>query len=104
MSAFYAPTDAAILLARARNRVRTRAAATVPVDYPALNVMVRRQRAALTRAIHSGNPDNVVAACANAVREWQQPGAMWPDDWSRWQRALDDALPFGQSVEIGELA
>jgi hypothetical protein len=74
------------------------------VDYTALNKLVRRQRAALTRAINSGDSEKVVLAVRDAIREWNQPGAMWPDDWSRWQCALDDALPFHQQVEIGNLA
>jgi hypothetical protein len=28
---------------------------------------------------------------------------MWPDDWTRWQRALDDALGYRSSVELGDL-
>lgn len=73
------------------------------VDYDALNKMVRRQRAALTRAVNSGDLDRLVHTVRAAVIEWNQPGAMWPDDWSRWQRALDDALPFNQQVDIRDL-
>jgi hypothetical protein len=25
------------------------------------------------------------------LREWERDGRVWPDDWSRWQRAADDA-------------
>jgi hypothetical protein len=28
---------------------------------------------------------------------------MWPDDWSRWQRALDDVLPLDQMVSLDDL-
>lgn len=96
-------TEADEILARARQAAQRRDAARVPVDYKALNVMVRRQRAALTRAINSKDPAKVVLACRNAVREWNSPGAMWPDDWSRWQRALDDTLPWNAPVSLEDL-
>jgi hypothetical protein len=47
------------------------------------------QKAALTRAINSGDPEKVVAACRSALRTWE--GKAWPDDWSRWNIALWDA-------------
>lgn len=101
------PSEAQEVLTRARQRSdrRTARAADEPrVDYQALNRMVRDQRAALTRAVKSDDPERVVLACRNAVREWDAPGCLWPDDWSRWQRALDDALPFGQQVSLTDLA
>ena len=87
------PTEAAELLARARRRSDLRDAAEPRVDYKALNQMVRRQRAALTRAMNSGDPEQVVLACRDALREWNTPGSTWPDDWASWQCALDDVLP-----------
>lgn len=90
-------------LARARWRQDFRAAAYFPTDYAALNKMVKRQRAALTRAKNSGNADKVVIACRDAVREWNQPGSMWPDDWGNWQRALDDVLSWNWSVDLRDL-
>jgi hypothetical protein len=74
------------------------------VDYQALNRMVRRQRAALTRTVNSGDPERVVIACRDAVRAWNQPGCLWPDDWALWQRALDDVLPVRQHVSLADLA
>jgi hypothetical protein len=96
--------DANDILAQARARADRRDAATPPVDYAKLNKMVRRQRAALTRAKNSGDLDKLVTTIRAAVNEWNEPGAMWPDDWSNWQRALDDALPFHQHVDIRDLA
>lgn len=57
-------------------------------------VMQRRssQKAALTRAINSNQPGQIVEAVRSARREWDAQG-YWPDDWTTWQRALDDALP-----------
>lgn len=97
-------SEANEILASAHARSNARAAATPRVDYQALNRMVRRQRAALTRAKNSGDPDKVVVACRNAVREWNAPGVMWPDDWPTWQVALDDALPWNQRVDLRDLA
>jgi hypothetical protein len=52
----------------------------------------RQQKAALTRAVNAKDPVKIKAAVTKAVREWNTwPGAAWPDDWSRWQRALDDS-------------
>jgi hypothetical protein len=96
--------EAAALMRRAEARGNARAARAVPVDYQALNAMVRRQRARLTRATRSGNPNAVVLACRDAVVEWNRPGSMWPDDWSRWQRALDDATGSLGAVRLEDLA
>lgn len=71
------------------------------VDYDKLNRMVRRQKAALTRA--KGNRDKVLAACKAAVAEWNQPGAMWPDCWSLWQQTLNDCYPVFQAPRLEEL-
>jgi hypothetical protein len=98
------PSEAQEVLTRARERSDLRAAATPRVDYQALNRMVRRQRAALTRVVNSGDPERVVIACRDTVREWNQPGCLWPDDWALWQRALDDVLPFHQHVSLADLA
>ena len=54
-----------------------------------MNVTYRKQKAALTRAINSGNPHKVVEVVADAVAEWD--GSAWPDDWHRWKVALRDA-------------
>lgn len=94
--------DAQQILAQARAKEAARAAATPRIDYDAAAAMVKRQRAALTRAKKKGR-DAVIVACRNAVREWNQPGMFWPDDWSAWQRALDDVLPWHDRIELGSL-
>ena len=96
-------TEAEQIIARALARADRRAQATPKVDYAALNRMVRRQRAALTRAVNSGDPERVIIACRDAVTEWNQPGAMWPDEWSRWQRALADVLPWNHRIALADL-
>lgn len=46
------------------------------------------QKAALTRAVKSGDAVKIERAVRKARAEW---GDAWPDDWSRWMRAADDA-------------
>lgn len=64
------------------------------IDYQAVQAKFRSQKAALTRAVNSEDPGKVRAACQKAVREWGAApfNGAWPDDWARWQRALDDAF------------
>jgi hypothetical protein len=99
--------EASEILAKARAREAARAAAERPrADYAAANKMFRSQKAALTRAINSGDRDKVLVACEKAVREWNADfpfAGMWPDDWSRWQRALDDVFPVFQAPELTDL-
>ncbi len=52
------------------------------------NKNVTRQRGALTRAKKRG-PGAVLDAAASAFESFDEHG--WPDDWSAWQRAADDA-------------
>jgi hypothetical protein len=62
---------------------------TMAIDYDRMKRVYPQQKAALTRAIKKGYPA-VLAACKAAVEEWNQIGA-WPDAWSMWNRALNDA-------------
>lgn len=56
------------------------------------------QKAALTKAVKTQDAAKIEAECRRAVAEWEsgQPPYThgWPDDWSRWQRALDDIRPW----------
>lgn len=61
------------------------------IDYARMQRTHRVHKARLTRALKSGDAGQVVKACQLAVREWDEIGA-WPDDWARWQRALDDTF------------
>ena len=72
------------------------------IDYSGMNRIYPKQKAALTRAVNSGDPEKVLAACRKAVREWDEIGA-WPDGWARWQRALDDSRGFADSIELRDL-
>lgn len=65
----------------------------MPIDYERAKKNGPRLRAALTRATKQPEDKRyaaVTAACKIAITEWEAWGA-WPDAWSRWQRALDDA-------------
>ena len=70
----------------------------MPINYALAQRQHRGQKMALTRAINSGLPEKVIAACRKAVREWNTWGA-WPDDWHRWNIALRDAV----GMELDEL-
>ena len=52
--------------------------------------ILRRHKAALTRAKNSGDPEKILAAAQAALDEFEVEG--WPDQWSLWQRAKDDAV------------
>ena len=54
----------------------------------------RRQKAALTRAVNSGDPKKIEATVVKTVGEWNDGHFAWPDTWSDWQRALDDSRPW----------
>jgi hypothetical protein len=66
----------------------------MPIDYERMQSNYRHQKSALTRALNC--PDigrrksAVITACTKAVRQWRECGGVWPDEWARWQRALDD--------------
>lgn len=77
------------------------------INYDAAAKKFTQQKAALTRAINSGNPQKVRAAVSKAVTAWCEDedfGGAWPDDCARWQRALDDAYPWPHpQTDIGDL-
>jgi hypothetical protein len=60
------------------------------IDYALMNKEGRRLKSALTRARNSGDALKVFDACDDAVKTWERVGA-WPDNWSLWQRTMDDA-------------
>ena len=99
-------TTASEILKQAQERGEQRLAAHKPIDYARMNALFPKQKAALTRALHltdeQGRKDAVVLTCQKTVREWNEVGA-WPDDWSRWQRALDDTLGLYHTVRLEDL-
>lgn len=56
-----------------------------------MNALVSKHKAALTRAKKKG-PQAVIKAVDDAMAEWDAKLPAWPDNWSLWQRAKDDAL------------
>lgn len=95
-------SEAEAILSRARAREAARDAARPRIDYARMNRIGPAQKAALTRAVKSGDRDRVVLACAKAVREWDEIGA-WTDDWSTWQRALGGVFPVFQEPNLEDL-
>ena len=89
--------------AQARDLARAREQARRSQGNGDLNARFRAQKAALTRAIKSGSSAKVVLTVQAAVKEWDRDFPAWPDDWSRWQRALDDVLPWNARVDINDL-
>jgi hypothetical protein len=67
----------------------------MPIDYERMKRSSPKLKAMLTRAQKIENPEDryiaVRKACKAAVTEWNAVGA-WVDNWSHWQRALDDAF------------
>jgi hypothetical protein len=90
------------IIEEAREREDRQAAARKPIDYARMQKVWPRQKAALTRAKNSGDPEKVAQVCRDAVRVWDEIGA-WPDDWSLFQRTLDDALGWQRSVRLENL-
>ena len=59
------------------------------INYALAKEQGPKLKAALTRA-QKKDYAAVLQACKKAIAAWEVWGA-WPDNWSRWQRALDDA-------------
>lgn len=72
------------------------------IDYARMNQVWPKQKAALTRAKKTRDPEKIAAVCQKAIKEWNEIGA-WPDDWALFQRALDDSLPWHQSIDLNDL-
>ena len=76
-----------------------------PTDYKAANAKFKQQKAALTRAVNSKDPKKIEATVRKHVKEWSQApfNGAWPDDWHRWQRALNDSLPWHSPLDIEDV-
>jgi hypothetical protein len=55
------------------------------------NAQFRAAKAALTRAMNSGDPQRVIDHVAATFDRWDRDGVAYPDDWHRWQMAAYDA-------------
>lgn len=72
------------------------------IDYARMQAVWPKQKAALTRARKTGDPEKVAKVVKDAIKVWDEIGA-WPDDWALFQRTLDDLLPWHQHVDIRDL-
>lgn len=72
------------------------------IDYARMNRVWPKQKAALTRARKTGDPEKVAKVCIDAMNEWDEIGA-WPDDWSLFQSALDSVLPYHSQIDLHDL-
>ncbi len=73
-----------------------------------------QQKAALTRAVNTGDKTKIRAEVARAVNEWDRgevlngthspmrPG-VWPDAWHTWNIAFADTYPVFQAPDLREL-
>ena len=52
----------------------------------------RAQKAALTRALNSKEPDKILTEVARFYAEYRDEDKPLPDDWYRWNIAQQDAL------------
>ena len=71
-----------------------------PADVHRYTRLIHTQREKLQAAVASGDRDQVIAACREAVIEWNRPGNIWPPDADRWQAALDRFLPDFDQVNF----
>lgn len=72
------------------------------IDYDRMRKVFPKQKAALTRARNSGDVEKVAKVCKDAIQVWDEVGA-WPDDWSLFERTLNDMLPWHQHVDMRDL-
>lgn len=73
------------------------------IDYEGMKREWPKQKRALDAAVKAGDPVKVATVCIDAVRVWDEIGA-WPDDWSAFQRGLDDVLPWNEQVDLSDVA
>lgn len=62
----------------------------MPIDYAAVNAMMRRHKSALTRAKKKG-PEAVLAAVDAFFADFDNKGVPLPDNWHTWNIAKYDA-------------
>ena len=99
-------SEAEEILARARRREDLRERVSRPIDYARMNRVWPQQQRKLRRIQKiddkADRRDKMLVLCAEVVKEWDEIGA-WPDDWSLFQRALDDTFPVFQAPRLEDL-
>lgn len=73
------------------------------IDYERMKREWPKQKAALARAVKTGDATKVAEVCVAAVRVWDDIGA-WPDDWMMFERALNDLLHWRAQCTLLDLA
>jgi len=73
------------------------------IDWDRMNREWPAQKRRLNAALKTGDPVAVANVCIATVKVWDEIGA-WPDNWSMFQRALDDVLPWNQQVNLDDVA
>lgn len=58
-------------------------------DYTLTQKEFSQLKTQLTKAVKSGNHARIIQVCNKAFDVFEQKG--YPDNWSNWQRARDDA-------------
>lgn len=69
------------------------------INYALANKQWPVQKAALTRAAKSGDTAKIIATTERTIAQWEEVGS-WPDEWSRWQRALDDSFSRDRAAYV----
>lgn len=73
------------------------------IDYAEAKRQSPKLKAKITRARKSGDPMKAVIAVAENILAWDEIGC-WPDNWSEWQRALDDVFGFPAGPSVDDVA
>jgi len=60
------------------------------MEYTLTQQEFRNLKSALTRVVNSKDNDKIIAECDRAMKIFNQKG--WPDNWSNWERAKQDAV------------
>lgn len=59
------------------------------MEYSLSPAEYKKLKSKLTRAVNSKNNDNIIKTCNEALDIFEAKG--YPDSWSNWERAKDDA-------------
>lgn len=73
------------------------------IDYERMKREYPRYTRKLDQLVKTGDAVAVAKLCKEVVDFWTEIGS-WPDDWSRWQRALDDVLPWPLQADFTDVA
>lgn len=69
-------------------------------DYQTMNRELPKLKSRLTRAKNAGDPVKILTAVEAAVEAFNRFG--WPDQWSTWRIALEDAYETFRRSAAGD--